>query len=82
MKRFLATNIAVLLSLATAFACGSEVTHNYYLFSVFPREMLNSIYEERLNEQWRQYVGTADTEPTGGTRTTSWPRPRKAATAK
>ena len=62
MKRFLATNIAVLLSLATAFACGPEVTHNYYLFSVFPREMLNSIYEERLNEQWRQYVGTADTD--------------------
>lgn len=60
MKRFLLTSIIAVLSAISAFACISESTHNYYLFSVFPREMMNDVFSSRINEFWKSYSGNKE----------------------
>ena len=61
MKRF--SLISLLIILHSWFfalhssACGwEEPSHNNYMFSVFPREMMNDLFRERLNEFWKPFA--------------------------
>ncbi len=61
MKRF--SLISLLIILHSWFfalhssACGWEgPSHNNYMFSVFPREMMNDLFRERLNEFWKPFA--------------------------
>ena len=56
MKKFL---ILSLLAVATlqALACGGWIRPNYYMFSVFNRDLMkNQFYEESV-QYWREYTG-------------------------
>ena len=65
MKRFLAISLILsplVLHPSSLYACGWEgPSHNNYMFSVFPREMMGDLFSERLNEFWKPF---ADNEAT------------------
>ena len=48
-----------MLALATmqAWACGGWVRPNYYMFSVFNRDMMEDTYQQEANKFWASYVG-------------------------
>ena len=58
MKRFIATNIVLLLLCSPSWGCGGgEDNHNSYLFSVFNREqMSNNLFTDQLNDFWKSYT--------------------------
>lgn len=57
MKKFSVISLLFLTMTATAWACGGEMeSHNNYMFSVFPREMMSDeMFSERINEFWKSY---------------------------
>lgn len=60
MKRFLVVSLMACMSTIACLACGGEwPTHHNYLFSVFPREQMDNIFQDRINDFWKQYTGVA-----------------------
>lgn len=62
MKRFSAFSTALLLSAASAFACGPECpTFNKYMFSVIPGERYaaDAPFRKDMNAYWESYYGKA-----------------------
>ena len=56
MKRFITISLLLAIS-TTAWCCLWIETTNYYLFSVFRREMMNErLFEDRTNQFWEQYT--------------------------
>lgn len=55
MKRFLATDI-LLVFFASAFACGSIETHNYYMMNLDLLEDTYSTVTSRTNQFWKTYT--------------------------
>ena len=56
MKRFLATNLLILLLAGKALACGWSPTHNFYLFSVYNRALMQNQFIDRINSNWDAYT--------------------------
>ena len=56
MKRFLATSLLVLLLVGKTMACGWGPTHNYYLFSVYNRALMQNQFIDRINSNWDAYT--------------------------
>ena len=48
----------LLLALCTqTWACGIETSNNYYMFSVFRREMMNeNLFSKQFNKFWETYT--------------------------
>ena len=61
MKRFTVISLILLALSAPSWACGGDYgTHNNYMFSVFPREMMAAeLYADRLNGFWKSYSNGA-----------------------
>ena len=55
MRRFLAVSLLLALS-GAAMACGYPRIHNYYVFSVFNRNLLSNRFEEITNKNWEAYT--------------------------
>lgn len=65
MKRFSAFSAVLLLSAASAFACGPECpTFNKYMFSVIPveRYTADAPFRKDLNAYWESYCGKSGSE--------------------
>ena len=62
MKRFLVISILALMVTGSASACGGEAVRNFYLFSVFRREMMeNDLFKPDIDKYWSAYTnGKAD----------------------
>lgn len=56
MKRFFLVSLLLITIIETASACGWDgYRHNNYMFSIFRRELMNNIFEERTNLFWKEY---------------------------
>lgn len=55
MRRFLAVSLLLTMSVA-AMACAYPSIHNYYVFSVFNRNMLSDRFGEITNKNWEAYT--------------------------
>ena len=56
MKKFIALSLLAFASLQ-ALACGGWVRPNYYMFSVFNRDLMENSYQQEANKFWESYVG-------------------------
>ena len=57
MKKFLIISFLALMVTAPASACLSIATRNYYLFSVFRREMMeNDLFRPEIDKYWNTYT--------------------------
>lgn len=59
MKRFSVISLLFLLLAGKASACGWGPTHNYYLFSVYNRNLMQNQFIDRTNSNWDAYTGGA-----------------------
>ena len=58
MKRFILVSLMLLTMIESASACAWEGNcHNNYLFSIFRREMMEDVFEKRVNQFWKDYTG-------------------------
>ena len=55
MKKFLILSV-LCLSGFSALACGPSPTPNYYMFSVYNREMMNDNFTKRMVQYWTNYT--------------------------
>ena len=58
MKKFIVISLTLLTLSAPAWCCGGEWNlHNNYLFSVFPRELMNTnLFTDRIDAFWESYT--------------------------
>ena len=57
MKKFIVISILALAMASPALACGGESSYNYYLFSVFRREMMdNEMFTPEIDNYWKGYT--------------------------
>ena len=56
MKKFIALSLLAFATLQ-ALACGGWVRPNYYMFSVFNRDLMENSYQQEANKFWESYVG-------------------------
>lgn len=55
MKRFLTVSLLLAVS-AAAMACAYPSTHNYYVFSVFNRNLMSDRFGDITNKNWEAYT--------------------------
>ena len=56
MKKFIALSFIACIAMQ-AWACGGWVRPNYYMFSVFNRDMIENNYQKEANNFWKTYIG-------------------------
>ena len=56
MKKFIALSLLAFATLQEL-ACGGWVRPNYYMFSVFNRDLMENSYQQEANKFWESYVG-------------------------
>ena len=56
MKKFIALSIVAVAALQ-AWGCGGWVRPNYYMFSVFNRDLMENPIQNEANKYWENYVG-------------------------
>jgi len=56
MKKFLILSLLVVATLQ-AWACGGWVRPNYYMFSVFNRDLMNNPFSQETKQYWIDYTG-------------------------
>ncbi|MBO4822139.1 MAG: hypothetical protein J5548_11845 [Prevotella sp.] len=57
MRKSTIVSILLLALCTQTWACGGEGTNNYYMFSVFRREMMNtSLFSDQFNKFWETYT--------------------------
>ena len=56
MKKFIALSFIACIAMQ-AWACGGWVRPNYYMFSVFNRDMMENNYQKEANNFWKTYIG-------------------------
>ena len=61
MKRFIALSF-IAMAMMQAWACGGWVRPNYYMFSVFNRNLMDNSFASQALTQWNDYTGNPDAE--------------------
>ena len=55
MKKFLA--VSLLLTVSTmAMACAWPAIHNYYVYSIYNRNLMSDRFEDITNQNWKAYT--------------------------